>query len=427
MTRFLSKEQKNFFNISSFQILAMFRRTMFYGFLSIYLRFFLGMSVTETTFFVTFPIILNVVFQTFVWGKLSDKRQLRRTLIIVGEISAAITTLLVWYLHILPESKTTAGWIIILGLSFVEIYWSMSNVGWSALLSDLYPDKERAGIQGRLQSIGAVGRIVGVWIGGAMYDGFAHYYEGWGFAQGGLFFIASAAMLISTIPMFFVPEGGIKQTGEKKENELTSKPAVDPAISRKFRLFLIVMVFINFGQNSIALIKSQYLVLDGGFDVSSETLGYIINMASVSMFIAGLFIKRLSDRWRDDILLLWSTLLGIAYLVIFAVADDLYPIYLSNFFSSFAWVGIFAFSYSYAARLIPPEKRGRQFALFNATFFLSWGVPATFIAGPIVDLLIKSGATEVFAYRMSFVAAAILMSVGAVILLFSIRANSTGE
>ena len=60
--------RKMFLNVSSFQVLAMFRRGLFYSYLSIYLRFFLGLSVTETTFFATFPMILNVLFQTFVWG-----------------------------------------------------------------------------------------------------------------------------------------------------------------------------------------------------------------------------------------------------------------------------------------------------------------------------------------------------------------------
>ena len=431
MSRLLTTERKTFLNISSFQVLAMFRRTMFYGYLSIYLRFFLGLSVTETTFFVTFPMILNVLFQTFVWGRLSDKLQLRRTLIIVGEISAALSTTLVWYIHTLPESNFGTGYVIIIGLSLVEIFWSMSNVGWSALLSDLYPAKERAGLQGRLQSIGAVGRIAGVWVGGLMYDGLANFYEGWGFDKGALFFIASGAMLLSTIPMFFVPEGGIKKAPPAKNGDPAAKStderAPDPAVSRKFWIFLLAMVFINFGQNSIALIKSQYLVLDEGFDVSSELLSYILNMASVAMFIAGLSIRRLSRRWREEILLLGGTVLAILYLGVFAVADDLYTIFISNFAGGAAMSIIFASSYSYASRLIPPEKRGRQFALFNATFFLSWGIPATFIAGPIVDLLIRSGFTHVFAYRMSFLSAAALMAIGAIIILLDIRMKTNSS
>ncbi len=172
--------RKTFLNISSFQVLAMFRRGLFYSYLSIYLRFFLGLSVTETTFFATFPMILNVLFQTFVWGVISDRYQLRRTLIVLGEISAAISTLVVWYAHILPESTRIAGYAIIIGLSIVEIFWSMSNVGWSAPLSDLYPEQERAGLQGELSSIGAIGRIIGIWVGGLAYDGMSQFYEGWG-------------------------------------------------------------------------------------------------------------------------------------------------------------------------------------------------------------------------------------------------------
>ncbi len=87
--------RRTFLSISSFQVLAMFRRGLFYSFLSIYLRFFLGLSVTETTLFATFPMVLNVLSQTFVWGAVSDRFQLRRTLIILGEISAAISTFLV--------------------------------------------------------------------------------------------------------------------------------------------------------------------------------------------------------------------------------------------------------------------------------------------------------------------------------------------
>ncbi|RPI74167.1 MAG: hypothetical protein EHM45_19560, partial [Desulfobacteraceae bacterium] len=116
-----------FIGLSSFQAIAMFRRGLFYGFLSIYFRNFLELSVTETTLFATVPMILNVVFQTFVWGPLSDRLQMRRFLIIWGEVLAAIGTVLVWYFHSLAMDKHSAGWAIIIGLSVIEIFWSMSN------------------------------------------------------------------------------------------------------------------------------------------------------------------------------------------------------------------------------------------------------------------------------------------------------------
>ena len=411
--------RRTFLNISSFQVLAMFRRGLFYSYLSIYLRFFLGLSVTETTFFATFPMVLNVLFQTFVWGAVSDKFQLRRTLIILGEISAAISTSLVWYIHTLPQSHHTAGYVIIIGLSIVEIFWSMSNVGWSALLSDLYPEHKRADIQGRISSIGAIGRMIGVWIGGLAYDGLSQFYEGWGFETGLLFFVASGIMLASTIPMLFVPEGGIRKDVREPGHQRQAKTT----ISRRFLIFLLAMIFVNFGRNSVALMKSQYLSLDEGFNVSSSVLSYIVNTASAAIFVVGLSIRKLSNRFRDENLLLVGAVISIIYLSGFFLAESLPLIFISNFLAGASNVIILASSYSYASKLIPPEKRGKQFALFNATFFLSWGIPGTFIAGPIVDQLIKSGATQIFSYKMSFLTAAILVFTGALISLFVARTN----
>jgi len=406
--------KRTFVSIGSFQALAMFRRGLFYSYLSIYLRFFLGLSVTETTFFATFPMILNIVFQRFVWGVISDKYQKRRTLIILGEVFAAISTCFVWFLHTIPNSTYAAGYIIILGMCFVEIFWSMSNIGWSAIISDFYPEYERTEIQGKLSSIGAIGRLIGVWIGGLAYDGLTQYYEGWGFEKGLLFFIASGTMLISTIPMFFVPEGGISALNKHSKQTASPPDKVVGMMSRSriFFAFLIAMVLINFGRNSIALIKAQYLVLNEGFNVSSNLLGYIVNMQSIAIFIGGLFVVKLSKKFSDTTLLMFGSIIAVIHLLGFVFAQDLVIIFITNFLGGISLVVILSSAYSYASRLIPPEQRGEKFALFNATFFLSWGVAGTLIAGPVVDLLLKSGASQVFAYKMSFLSAAILVLIG---------------
>ena len=105
---------------------------------------------------------------------------------------------------------------MIIGLSIIELFWSSSNIGWSAIISDLYPSRERSSIQGNLAALGGLGRIGGVYIGGLLYDGFPNFiYEGWGFREGYLFWIAAIVMIISTIPMFFISEGGISNEGKK--------------------------------------------------------------------------------------------------------------------------------------------------------------------------------------------------------------------
>ena len=196
------KENKKFtfknpiWGLGSFQALAMFRRGLFYTFLSIYMRNFLGLSVTATTLYATIPMILSVIGQNLIWGPLSDKFQRRRTLIIIGEVVAAILLVLVWFTHTLPVSKLVAGYIVIGGLTVIELFWSMSNIGWSALISDLYPSKKRSKIMGWLNSIGGIGRIIGATAGGLLYDLNGYQYEGWGFEKGILFIITSGVMLL---------------------------------------------------------------------------------------------------------------------------------------------------------------------------------------------------------------------------------------
>ena len=158
-----------FIGLTSFEMLAMFRRGLFYAFLSIYLRHYLGLSVTETTLFATLPMVVNVLAQTLVWGKISDRLQMRRTLIIVGEVLAAGGTILVWYMHRQFSDPHAAGYAIIVGLTVIELFWSMSNVSWSALVSDIYAEQQRSRIQGWLASLGGVDRAIGNLFGGARY------------------------------------------------------------------------------------------------------------------------------------------------------------------------------------------------------------------------------------------------------------------
>lgn len=252
---------------------------------------------------------------------------------------------------------------------------------------------------------------------GDVYDGLQLQYAGWGFYQGALFFVAAGAMFISILPLLFTPEGGIGVA----ERQAVKAPRGDGgASSAVFIIFLVAMTFNNFGRNSIAVIQTQYLVLESGFAVSSKALSYIVNTQSLAMILAGMAAGWIGRRWGDANALMAATALAVASLVIIAVTDDLRLVYLSNFFRGCSEVVISAASYAFAAQLIPPQRRARLFSLFNATFFLSWGMAGTLIAGPVADILMARGAADNFAYRMSFVSAAVLTLVGLLIHIYLI-------
>lgn len=408
-----------FFGLSSFQMLAMFRRGLFYSYLSIYLRYFLGMSVTQTTLFATLPMILNISFQTLVWGVLSDRYQLRRTFVILGEILAGIGTIIVFFTHRMVDQLIVAGWVIIIGLSLVEIFWSMSNNGWSALISDIFPYQERSAIQGKLSSMGGLGRIFGVWIGGLLYDGLHLQYEGWGFYEGSLFIVAAIVMFLSTIPMVFVPEGGVQN---ESKHDFESNPDITndegtKSTNQIFFIFLIAITFINFGRNSIATILPQYLFLPSpGFAVSSELLSYVINTQSIAIILFGLMVGWVGSRLGNGRTILLGAFMSIVSLLLFAFSTDMNLVFIASFLRGSAQVVIMASAYAFASGLIAAKDRARLFGLFNASFFLSWGLAGTIIAGPIIDFLLTSGAPEVMAYQVAFLSATFVTLLGAIIL-----------
>lgn len=400
-----------FVGLSSFQVLAMFRRGLFYAFLSIYLRHHLGLSVTETTLFATLPMILNVLAQTFLWGGISDRFQLRRTLIIIGELSAAVGTLLVWYLHRLFPNPIAAGYTIILGLTVIEFFWSMSNISWSALVADIYTEKERSRIQGQLTSMGGLGRMAGVWIGGVLYDGMGLKYDGWGFYEGPLFFVASAVMVVSALPLLLLPEGGIGfnrpslEPGTVVDRDAGSSASI-------YIVFLVGMVFVNFGRNSVAIIFTQYLTLDTGLALDSRSLSYVVNTMALAVVVIGWAAGWICHRLGNGAALLAGTLASIGSLLLLAGTTDLTLMYVSFFLRGVGEAVVMAAAYTIASVLIPPQSRGRRFAWFNGTFFLSFGVGGTLFAGPIIDGLIAAGYPQAWAYQVSFMAAAGLTTVG---------------
>ncbi|MFW9873250.1 MAG: MFS transporter [Candidatus Thorarchaeota archaeon] len=406
----INSNERVFFGLSSFQMLAMFRRGLFYTFLSIYLREFLNLSVWETTLYATLPMIMSVVFQNLVWGPISDKLQRRRTFIISGEILAGIGTIVIWAIHFSFENLYAAGYVIIIGLSCVEMFWSMSNIGWSALISDLYPYEKRSKIMGQLTSLGGIGRIIGIFIGGILYD------SGLGFRNGSLFFIASFVMFMSSIPMLFTPEGGIEKEIQNTEISLTEREKNQNNLYI-FIIFIVALIFINFGRNSIAVPYPQYLSLDTGFNVNSVMLSFIANTRSVAVMVIGFMAGYLSKKFGHSRTLIFGTSIGIVALIITAITNYLQVIFIGGFLIGAAEVIIYASSYSIASVLIPARMRGKLFAVYNTTFFLSWGSASTLISGPLIDIIIKEGGSEVFAYQIAFLVGALMCLIGLIIFL----------
>lgn len=421
----------------------MFRRGIFYTFLAVYLRANLGLSVTETTLFETIPMVLNVLFQTLVWGRLTDRLQKRRSMIVAGELLAGLGHLAMWYLHARAPDGRQSGWVIIAALGVIEIFWSMSNIGWSAYIADVYAPDERNAVQGKLAAIGGFGRILGAAIGAMLYDGLRLMYPGWGFRSGAVFFTAAGVMFVSAIPLLFMPEGGLAAApagaalaGEGSGGAATGGGAAEdakgaarprPGALRGFAIFLGAMLLINSGVNSVGAFRGQFMDLAEGFAAPASAIALASNVESAAVIAFGLLAGLLGRRLGVRRLLAAGAAAGLCSLAMHAAAPGLAWILAAAALKGAADASVGASSYAFAAALIPPERRGRWFAYYNATFFLSWGVSATFVTGPLIDALMGAGTGAVAAYRAGFVSAALLVALGLGLLAVLLASMGRGE
>lgn len=411
-------QMKEFSGLSSFQFLTYFRRTIFYTFVAIYLRTNIGMTTVETSLMATIGMVLNTGAQSFVWGPLLDRIKRSSGFVVIGEIIAGFGHILIfiWHRYALEGDQKLAGYSIIIGLALVEIFWSMSNVGWSVLISEYTSDHERKKLMGQLSIIGGLGGIFGASISGFLYQG------GKGFSEGSLFYIAAAVMIISSLLVFFTIKDKKSVRLEKSSNNnQMEENGFDSQIKRVYIIFLIALAFINFGRNSMAVITGFYLVDPGAFAATDQQVAFYRNVSSLATITAGLALSTFASKFKDTKVMLTGTIFALISMLWLVIAPSYNLVLISGMLNGAAMVIIQSAGYSIVASIIPVHMRGKLFAYFNATFFLSWGISATFITAPISDYLISQGSRTADAYRVSYIIGAMILTIGIGILLYTFK------
>jgi MFS family permease len=407
--------------MSSFQVLAFFRRGLFYVFLSLYLHFVLGFTVTESTLFATLSMLASSLAQSFLWGPIADRIFNRKYMVVWSEILAAIGIFLVWWIHNIAYttySPYIAAWVITIGLTFVEAIWSASNVAWSSLISDISPQKQRGALVGLLGAIGGIGRMIGVVAAILLYN--YGGFEGGGFLLGPLFFLTSLVIVLTAfIIQMSILNSDLVYRLNDNEDEHESKELIfekddkEPNYSKIFAIFLISLALINFGRNSIVLISNFFLV--HRFNADSTVIGVFELITSGSIILAGILTPILIGRFGDWKIYFFASIMVMLSLIGFVFSPILELALIFGFSIWSVHIIIEATSYSIVARIIPVHLRGKLFGFYNAVFFLSWGVGGTFFTGPITDFLITSGFGEIYAYTIAFISASFVVLIGIIL------------
>ncbi len=404
--------------------MAMARRGLFYTFLSIYLRVSLGLSVTETTLLASLTMIANSVSQTLLWGKISDRYQARTSLIVVGETIAAFGYVVIYFFHIHllnTNSASAAAYSIIGGLSLLEFFWSMSNLGWSALISDLTTSQERGKLMSIISSIGGIGRITGISVSGLFYNWGG---EAGGFKNGILFFFASGIMLASAAVILLsmrytervLPIGGTAKETPKQNAVLPMSNS-----SRTFFWFLASTLVVGLGAYSILQIFILYVELDSPIGANPLDIAMIRNSASIATIIASLLAGPISDKIGRKNALVLGIALTVVTPLLYGAAQNSMQMMVINSLSGVSMAFMSVIGYLVASDLIPADRRGRLFGQYNAVTYISFGIAGTLIGGPIADYLINIGVAEAAAYQITFQVASSTSLMGIIIFALKVK------
>ena len=427
-----------FWGLALYQAIGMVGRGVFNTFIAIYLKTYIGLSIANSTLYVALPLITNGICQTLIWGRLSDRFHKRKSLIIAGEGLAGLIILLFYFWHAAKTDLIQAGYLIVIGLTMAEIFWSMANVGWAALISDLYGPKSRGTTISQITGISGVGRTIGIILSGFLYDGGGLYYNGWGFREGAIIYVMVGCLFCSVIPLLKVipadnqvlrnKEFGPILAGEinngttvnniikTQKCEPATHPRHHPQINQ-FILFLIGLSLIAFGRGGFFVIFSQYLELETGFNCSNTTISQIFSIHSTTIIITGLASRKIVSKFSAGTLLIANSIIMIGFLLLISFTSSLLIIYGGIILWGITSVLLMVAAYTYASILIPRENRGRMFAWFNFTVTSISGLAGPFFSGFWIELFLAEGILEFRAYQMTFFLSAMVSMLGLLVII----------
>jgi len=413
-TRQQPTQKSIFLNLSLFQFLSFVRRGVFYTFMINYL-FDLMQTVTLTTLLGTLNMMTSALGQNLLWGKISDRYRLRAKLIIAGESIAATTYLVVFLIHksfLDVQANFTAGLSLILGLSFLEFFWSMSDVGWAALLTDVTTSKSRGGIVGTLNFIASLGRMIGINFAGFLYN------NGQGFRQGTIFYVV-IAMLFASATIMWITSRSTKMS-EKKTEKTVVRNAVEKTFAshneKIYKWFLISLIITVIGASCVSQVFLIFINLSEGLDVSDPEQSFILTAWTLGGMLTSLLSGWLADRIGRIKVIFIGLSLAVITPSLYGSAPNVLTMALVYGLNGVAFWTVQTVGFAFAGDIIPEDKRGRLFSRYNTVMALGWGPAGLLVGGPLADIQTQRfGLSSYTAYINTFYASSIIVALGTIL------------
>jgi MFS family permease len=403
-----------FVNLSLFQFLSFVRRGVFYTFMINYLFGLMG-NVTYTAALGTLNMVASALGQNFLWGRIADRYKLRARLIIAGESTAAAFYFMVFQVHktlLGAGAGFSAGLSLVIGLSALEFFWSMSDVGWAALLAEATTAKNRTSMIGILNFIGSFGRLIGINFAGYLYN------DGEGFRQGTIFYIVIIMLIVGALLMLAT---------SRSTDKLTRKTAVERPKNHgnststeydrsAYRWFLASLIVIVIGTSCVSQVFLIYITPPGGIMPTDAEASWVLTGFTVGGMIMSLACGWLVDRLGKATVLFSGLILAIFTPLFYGIAQNVSTLALVYGLNGASFWTVLTVGFAFAADIIPEGRRGRLFGRYNTVIALSWGPAGLLVGGPLADLQVGLFHTQPHvAYVNAFYASSVIVALGTVI------------
>jgi MFS family permease len=399
-------------SVSTFSFLSFLRRAIFYAFFYVYLRTFLGLSNTLSALLGTANLATSTIGQLRLWGpRLNQKPDLARKYVIRGEVVAGIVYLIAFAGHrifIMLETNLGAALFLIICTSFLEIFWSGSDLGIRQLQAEATKGENRGRLVGTIDGIGLMGQLFGFLFGGFLYR------DGLGFYDGSMFYIVVILILSCAFVIYLSPDDS--GTKEREKVILTAGGIKEVLKLPSFGYFIAILGILTIGINASTQIFLYYVTDHSALNFSDESLSFLLILFTLSGGVLSPIGGKISDYFgRIPIIILSSLGAALSYFLLFYLGQQ--PFFIIAFIytvlgGSAAVLQSIAFAHS--ADLLPIEFQGTGFGVFNITLATGWGLAGFLIGGPVADILIHFGLSNAFAYRFSFLASTLLILFGTV-------------
>jgi len=407
-------EKSVFVNLSLFQFLSFVRRGIFYTFMINYV-FGLMQAVTYTALLGTLDMVASALGQNLLWGKIADRYRLRAKLVIAGESIAALSYFLVFQVHrslLNNQADFSAGLSLVIGLAVLEFFWSMSDVGWAALLTESTTSKTRGKVIGTLNFIASLGRMIGINFSGYLYN------DGEGFRQGTIFYIV-IAMLCTSATIMWATVRLTKKSATKTENataESRERKAPVTYNDKIYKWFLVSLVIIVIGAACLNQVFLLFIRLPDGLAATSPEMSFILTAYTIGGMAISLTCGWLADRIGRIKVLVAGLILGIITPMLYSLCPNFYVMAIIYGLSGVSFWTIQTVGFALAGDIIPEDRRGRMFSRYNTVMALSWGPAGLLVGAPLADVQTRVlGLSSYAAYVNTFYVSSVIVALGTLV------------